>query len=278
MQSALTLLYNLIIFGTFTFFCLKVTAAETNLISTVGYNSNPLEISNAFKPKSSAYLDTSLKFSEKFNDHVNFNASTSSLNFEGNLDDADVQQHNLELKLLAWHRYFSKYLTIHSFNAAYGKFDKTFLFSDGSIANLDGESIGSRFDRETYTLTQRNKIKLNATNRIYFSWFFNDYHYKPLPNLNNLDNSKYGLGTGWIHNINEQQNLEFSLGISEQKFDDKENRTIDGNIIDNSRLKIKSMDYGVHYNFIHRKNLNYWLGFDLTEGENDKGGYYASTQ
>jgi hypothetical protein len=249
-------------------------SADIVLQSNIAHNSNPLKINEKFKPNGSVYLDSDIKISQKINDKSSVSLKTNSVNHEGQNDKADESQLEINLKLRAWKRYFNKYLTIHSVDLEYKTFKKTYLNIDGTKATFNDENISERYNYNIYSLDQRNRIKINDRNRLYLSWYYYDIQYKHYNDLNDFDNKNYGFSPTWIHKINSQNTFEIITSIDERDYKDQNNKTLDGTIINDSYLKITSLEYAVKYKFNQEGGWKYSMGLSITNGDDHDSGYF----
>ena len=269
---------SLILLGILSSYNILSFAAEATVATSLGYNSNPLELSKLVPTKNSAYMDSTFSISESFNDRVKLSMEAYSLKHESNFEQADTDHQSANLKLIAWYRYFNKHLVIHSADIGFKRVDKTYFFSDGSTANINGEDIRDRDDSDTYSIHQKNMLKIDNNNRFYLSWFYIGNHYQKYLNVSDNNNTQSGLNTRWKHNLKPNQKTEITLGIDEQKYDHKQDRDKNGVIINNSNLNIKNISSGFKYKIEFQQKFKYWLSLNITKGESEENQYYNYKQ
>jgi len=248
-------------------------AAELQVTSGLGYDSNPYRLSDAHSVESDSFWRNSVKAS--VGKKKNWFAS-GRLQHDSYLDNSDADQTNWQVKV-GYKGRFSPAKHFYRVSLEYRDSDKTYVsrFS-GKPYSVGGISATDRYDYQRWAPKAELYYNLSKHQQLQFKLNYRQQDYSDYTNLglSDLDFSQAGGYIGWRHKLSKKTQLTVFGDYQQRDYDNRLAKDIDGDDIAGLTSEYTYKQLGVKARYKLSKATTVSARVDYTDRQDNGDGYY----
>ena len=261
-------------------FLSSLTNAEILSVTLdTGYDSNPFQLSELHPIESDSFIETRVKYRQRFDTGFYLIGNLKSSFYLGAVDEANKTRFNFGGGFKGRYKFFRK-KSRYKFEIRHYQYDKTYVSrTTGQIATFSGVEIADRYDSNWMNLKGSTEVILNKSFEfeVAFQYKVKSYEDFTTLGLSNLDYSQNFVETRLIYNTDKENRFRFGAETGQRVYDNRLANQLDGTIIPLSNLEYQFQRYSFEYRNKKGKATGSF-GFDAELREDNGGGFYDTVR
>lgn len=274
-STALTLAFLASVLSPLAFIS-SAQASEVKLSMEAGLDDNPFRLSNRFKAKTSAYVETAIKAKTNVFGNAYLRGKAVHRAYDADARDADNTRASLALGIKNKTSWLIKSSSLDT-RLSVGFRDKTYVSrTSGRVGESQNSSLEKRYNYGFVKFDSELKVKWSKSNRsrFYLEIEKRDYEDYSALGLSNFNYADLALGTNLRHRVSKKHTLSLGLESSYRHFDDRREKRVNGDSIAGSDLSYNAWKVSAAYYYALSKRWKFLLNSQYDIRFDSGPGYY----